>query len=103
VPSPRCGSDVDGRSGRNQFFLVWIGWLVVGGLLWWLYSLVTPADYPMLAGPAALVTWGLFWFWVARRLTNLRCSYCGEQAFSHPYFLMSHAKCKNCGVSYGCG
>jgi hypothetical protein len=89
------------RTRRNQFFLVWIGWLFVGGPLWWLYSLVLPAKYPMIAGTAALLTWGAFWSWVARRLTNLRCYRCGEKAFSHPYFFMSDAKCKNCGASYG--
>ena len=83
---------------RNLFFLVWIGWLLAGPILTALYSwALNPADQ-MTAGTAALVTWGAFWFWTVYYLTSLRCVECGEKAFRHPFFLMRHARCSNCGV-----
>lgn len=88
------------RRRRNQFFLTWIGWLFVGFPLVWIYSLIFPTKDELVPGVAALLTWGAFWFWVGRRLTQLRCFRCGEPAFRNPYFFMKDAKCQSCGVSY---
>lgn len=90
----------EARPRRNLFFLVWVLWLVVGPILWWLYSLVISAQDPMVAGTAALFTWGAFWWWTAWRVTQLKCPRCGKRALSSPYFFMSHACCKNCGLTY---
>lgn len=84
---------------RNAFFLVWVGWLVVGFPLWGFYSWIFGATDSMVAGVAALLTWGAFWKWTELRLTRMPCFRCGQAAFSHPYFFMRHAKCKNCGAT----
>lgn len=83
---------------RNLFFYVWAGWLLAGFPLTTFYTwLLNPADR-MTAGMAALATWGAFWYWTLYYLTRLRCVECGEKAFRHPFFLMRHASCSNCGV-----
>jgi hypothetical protein len=92
------------RRRRNQFFLTWIGWLIVGFPLWGIWYLILRLlgiDDPMVSGTAALFTWGAFWFCVGYRFRQLRCFRCGEKVFSHPYFFIAHAQCKNCGVRYG--
>jgi hypothetical protein len=88
------------RRRRNHFYLTWVGWLVVGFPLLFIYSWILPTDNPQIPMLAALGTWGIFWWWVGHRLTQLKCFNCGEQAFTHPYFFMKHAKCRNCGVRY---
>jgi hypothetical protein len=92
------------RRRRNQFFLTWVGWLVVGLPLWGIWHLIfrmLGVNDLQVSGTAALFTWGVFWFWVGHRLRQLRCYRCGEQAFSHPYFFMKDARFKNCGAKYG--
>jgi hypothetical protein len=91
---------LEARRRRNHFFLVWVGWLVAGPLLYGFYSLFIPSKYQAVAGVAALLTWGIFWAWIARRVTQLRCFNCGERAFANPYYFMQHARCRNCGVSF---
>ena len=86
------------RRRKNQFFLAAPSWLVIGPVLFLLYSAVLPND--LLSGYGAIFTWmGLMW-WLQRRLTDLRCFHCGQQAFSHAFFFMRHARCKHCGTAY---
>ena len=93
----------EARRRRNHFFLTWIGWLVVGFPLLGVWSLIFGlfgVKDLRASGAAALFTWFAFFLWVGQRLRKLRCFRCGERAFPKPYFFMSHAKCKNCGVKY---
>jgi hypothetical protein len=91
---------VEVRQRRNHALLVSLGWSVVGIPLWWLYSLVLPANDSAMAISAALLTWGTFWSSMSLRLTSLRCFRCGERAFDNPYFSIAEAKCKHCGVQH---
>ena len=83
---------------RNHFFLVWVGWLVAGPILFWLFNSILPRQADAAAPFLALGTWGGFWYYVSRRLTSMKCYTCGNKAFAHPYFFMRHAKCFSCGI-----
>jgi hypothetical protein len=62
----------EARRRRNQFFLVSVGWLIAGPLLLGFYTLILPAKAPVvIAGFAALFTWGAFWSWIAWRIRQL--------------------------------
>ena len=87
------------RRRRNHFFLVWVGWLVAGPILFWLYSTILPARLESAAPFLALGTWGAFWFYIAHRLTSMKCFSCGNKAIAHPLFFMRHAKCVSCGIT----
>src|SRR5262245_9563054 len=86
------------RRRRNRYFLVGVGWLAAGPILFWLYSLVLPGKSRTLASILALGTWGIFWSYVSRRLTSMNCYACGKKAFAHPLFFMRHARCASCGT-----
>lgn len=91
----------EARRRRNHFFLVAFGWLLAGMPLVLLYAAILPvSEGSMVPGIAALATWMALWWWVNKRLTDMRCFRCGKQAFSNAYFFMRHAKCKNCEVAY---
>lgn len=89
----------EARIRRNIFFAVWAGWLIAGPCLIWIYSIIFSAFDISVRMFAALATWGAIWIWTAIRIKQLRCFKCGKQAFTTPYFFMSHAKCRNCGVT----
>jgi hypothetical protein len=90
----------EAKRRRNHFFLTWIGWLPAAAVLIPLYMWLLPdtPGWQNFAMFMALATWFAFWYWVARRLSLMRCYNCGKQAFSTPYFFMRHAKCQNCGA-----
>jgi len=86
------------RRRRNHFFLVWIGWLVAGPVLVWLYSTIFPVVLESATPFLALGTWAAFWFYIAHRLTSMKCFACGNKAIANPLFLMRNAKCVSCGI-----
>jgi len=85
---------------HRLFFVIWVGWLVVGFPLWGLFALIFRADNPMVPGVAALLTWGAVWYWSMWHLTSMRCFHCGKRAFDHALFFLRHARCSNCGTPY---
>ena len=91
----------EARKRRNVFFAVWVGWLVAGPALLWMYSQL----FPNSMGPnapiwAALGTWGIVIVWAGVRINRLPCYRCGGQAFSRPVLFLTNAKCRSCGVSF---
>ena len=86
------------RKRRNQFFLGALSWLLIGPALMQLYSVVLPTF--LLPAFGAIFSWmGLMW-WLRKRVTDLRCFHCDQQAFSHAFFFMRHAKCEHCGAAF---
>jgi len=90
----------EAKKRRNLFLLTWVGWLVVGFPLWWLYSLVIPSDDPMAPGLAALGTWFAFWIWTAWRVSSMKCFNCGGKAFDSVFILSKRSRCKTCGIPF---
>jgi len=86
------------RRRRNHFFLVWVGWLVAGPLLYFLYSGILPSRLESVAPFLALGTWMAFWYYIMRRLTSMKCFACGNRGIAHPFFFMQHAQCVSCGI-----
>lgn len=86
------------RKRRNQFFAVWIGWLVVAPILVFLYSRIIPGRDDAAAPYLALGTWFAFWGYIQYRLTSMKCFSCGGKAIRHAMFFMRHAKCASCGI-----
>jgi hypothetical protein len=87
------------RQRRNLFFLCWVGWLPVGGMVIGLYSLIFGHEAPDSVGFSLFYFYGAIWFWTAIRLKLLRCPRCHKRAIAHPFFFMQDAKCKCCGLT----
>ena len=82
---------------RNVFFYTWLGWLVAGFPLFFLFDFLFGDGNESFAATAALATWAAVWWKAGRRLATMPCARCSKQAFPHPYFFMKDAQCVSCG------
>lgn len=89
------------RRRRNLFFLWWVSWPFAGILIISLYTAMFRQRPPVAFGPGLLITWGVVWSLIARRLSRLPCPNCSKPAIAHPYFFMRHAQCQHCGLKFG--
>lgn len=88
---------------RNQYFYAWLGWLIAGPCLLYLYTALFPPKHEEWVGGATLVTYGAFWGWTGYRVTSLRCPSCGGRPFPNAMLWGVRGKCKDCGAKYADG
>ena len=92
------------RRRRNQLWLAWPAWLVVGPVLFGFWSVIFGLFDATASRAGAGIGFSLATYVVLiylvplRRIWAIKCFNCGKQAIFSPFFFMKDARCQHCGI-----